>query len=312
MATSGSTNFSQTRNEIITDALQLLGVLGAGDTAAANDVTFCSSMLNKMVKAWQGQGIHLWKETEGTVFLIDGQSEYTLSSSGAKAGDNAVETTLSASGSGTTLTVTSTTGMTAADQIGIELDNNTRQWTTIVSVDSSTALTITTALTSAAASGNTVFTYTTAINKPLYITSARHRNSDNIDRPIRLDGRVEFMNLANKTTEGVPNQIFYAPQLTTGKLYVYPTPDDVSDRLKISYIKMLDDFDASGDDADFPSEWLEALTYNLSVRVAPSYGINLQKRSPEILVMAGTSLLNMELWDAENSSVRIVPNNRYD
>jgi hypothetical protein len=80
MATSGSINYNQTRNEIITDALSLLGVVSAGGTAKANDITFCSNQLNKMVKAWQAQGVHLWKETEGTITIVTDQYQYTLNS----------------------------------------------------------------------------------------------------------------------------------------------------------------------------------------------------------------------------------------
>src|SRR5690349_18697247 len=49
---------------------------------------------------------------------------------------------------------TSSAGMTIADNIGIKLDDSTRQWTTIVSIDSATQITVTDALTSSAGQGN--------------------------------------------------------------------------------------------------------------------------------------------------------------
>ena len=54
MATSGSVNFNQTRNEIINDAMQLLGVYGVGRTISAEDEVFAASILNKMVKRGNG------------------------------------------------------------------------------------------------------------------------------------------------------------------------------------------------------------------------------------------------------------------
>jgi len=314
MATSSSTNYNQTRNEIISDALALLGVIGIAngtmETPTAGDITFCSGILNKMVKAWQAQGIHLWKEREGTVFLREDVNTYTLSSSSTdKAGIDAVETTLSAAATSgaSTITVTSSTGMSVSDNIGIELDDGTRQWTTISSI-STTTITLATTLTDDAASGNTVFTYTTAVGRPLNITGARFRNADGTDRPVTLMGRTEFMQIPNKTTTGKTNSIFYSPQLSNGKLYVWPTPDDVADRLKISYIASIEDFDSSTDDPDFPAEWLEALTYNLAVRIAPSYGKRLSKNDPEIIAVAADALLRMQLWDSEQASIQIVPN----
>jgi hypothetical protein len=310
MATSSSTNFLQTRNEIISDALRLIGKLGVGDSLDANDADFCSSMLNKMIKAWQGQGIHLWREQEGTLFLRDGVSEYTLSSTSTdQAGDNVVETTLSAAEAvaQTVLSVTSTTGISVSDNVGIELDDGTRQWTTVSSVGAST-ITVADALTGAAASGNTVFAYTNQTGKPMQVTSARLRNADGTDIVLTILGRKEFMEIANKTTEGTPVQAYISFLATSAQVYLWPVPNDINERVKFSYVRAVQDFDSGSDDPDFPSEWLEALTFNLAIRIAPAYGIQIKSQNPDLYDLAVSSLLNMQLWNGEESSVRIVPN----
>ena len=311
MATSGSINYSQNRNEIITDALSMLGVVSAGGTATANDVTFCSAQLNKMVKAWQGQGIHLWKECEAVVLLTNDQNKYSLSSSSNdKMGDNPVQTELTASASGSSLTVISTAGMTAADNISIEFDDNTRHNTTIVSVDSTTTLTITSALASAAASGNNVVTYTTRSGRPMNIINARYKVNGGVERKIRKMGRSEFMALPNKSNNGVITAWYYSPQLTNGLLYVWQTPDQVGDILLVSYIKSIEDFDASSDDPDFPQEWLECLTLNLAVRVSPAFGLNLQRDNPGLVMDARMGLDELKAWDSEEGSVYFIPGKR--
>jgi uncharacterized protein YaiI (UPF0178 family) len=315
MATSNSTNFTQTRNEIIADVYQILGVYGSGDTVSSNDYTLASNLLNKMVKAWQAQGIHLWTEQEAALFLTEGKQSYSLSSSATeKTGDDPIYTTLSAaaSSSATSLTVTSTSGMTAADNIGIKLDDNTLHWTTIVSVDSSTALTITSGLASAAASGNNVFTFTTRTDRPLHISSARFRHASGTERPLEIRGRTQFMQIPNKSSTGKANQCYYSPKVSTATFYVWPTADDVGDCIPFSYVRRIQDFDASSDTPDLPQEWLEPITYNLAVRVAPAFGINIQKKDPSIAVIAAQSLMDMMLWDSEEGSVHIVPNYRFD
>src|SRR3990167_3017319 len=115
MATSGSVNFNQTRNDIITDALGLIGVYGVGRTISSEDMTYCSNALNKMIKAWQGKGIHLWSKEEGVLFPAAYTAEYILSSDATSAraclASDAVITQLNgahASGA-TSLTVDSTT-----------------------------------------------------------------------------------------------------------------------------------------------------------------------------------------------------------
>jgi hypothetical protein len=313
LATSNSINYSQNRNELISDALQLLGVIGAGESASANDITFCSAILNKMVKAWEAQGIHLWKESEAIIAVIPGKNKYTLAASnGDIIGDNPVETTLTASASGATLTLSDTTGMTAADNIVITLDDDTHHSTTIVSVDTPTQVTITSAVASVASSGNCVFTYTAAAGRPLNVNNCRYKYNNGIERAMLKMGRSEFMALPNKSMSAPCTAFYYTPQLSNGYLYVYPTPSEPNDTLHISYQKSIQDFDGAADDPDFPQEWLEAITYNLAARVAPAYGLTLSKVNPDILGIAQSSLANAELWDTEEGSVRIVPNNRFD
>src|SRR3990167_9187035 len=85
MATSGSTNYTQTRNEIIQDALALIGVYGIGRTISAEDTNFTSNMLNKMIKTYHAQGLHLWAKEEGYLFVADNTGSYTLSSDSTSA-----------------------------------------------------------------------------------------------------------------------------------------------------------------------------------------------------------------------------------
>lgn len=314
MSLSGSTDFTQTRDELITDVLTLLGVLGSGQTPIAADVSFCSNMLNKMLKAWEIQGIHLWKESEAIVALVPGQSRYSLNATGDRAGDPYVETELSvdAASSSTALTVVSTVGMTAADIIGISLTAGTLHWTTIVSIDSATTLTITTGLASPAASGRTVITYTTILAQPLKIKNCRYHYPGGTERKLLLMGRADYMNLTDKSTPGASTAYYYSPQLSTGYLYIYPTPADSNSTLHISYLKSIQDMDAAGNNFDLPQEWLEIITFSLAMRVAPAFGIVLSKVNPDIIQMALDGLDKIQRWDFEEGSIKIVPNYRYD
>lgn len=308
MATSNSTNFNATRNEIIAASLTLLGVYRPGGTVSTNDYTFCATQLNAIIKRWQAKGIHLWTEAEGTLFLTEDKNKYTLSSSTTDyIGKDAVKTNLTADASATTLAVTSTVGMTAADTIVVALDDNTKHVTTIVSVDSSTALTITTTLPSTASDDNSVWTYTSAVGRPLYIKSARLVAQSGVERPVEILGREEFMSMPNKSSAGTVNAIYYSPQTSSGLLYVYMTPDDVNEAINFSYIRTIQDFDAAGDDADVPQEWIDALILNLAVRVAVTYGRQLRLTNPELITEAATALLELQMFDSEEGSVRIVP-----
>ncbi len=312
MSTSGSTDFTQTRDQIIADALAILGVYGAGDTVSSNDTSFCSNILNKMVKGWEGMGIHLWKEKEAALFLTLDQQRYSLlSSSSDRAGINPIFTSVDIDSSGTSVTVDSSTGMAVSDNIGIVMDNDTIHWTTITAITGDT-LTINSALTDTASAGNNVFVFTTRVDKPLHITAARFRNADGTERPLMLDGRKKFMNMPNKDMTGKANLAYFSPQLSDMLFYVWPVADDVNDCITFSYIARIEDFDSASDNADLPQEWLETITYNLALRVAPAFGVDLRKKSPDVEMMAVQSLEQMKLWDAEEASLHVVPNERFD
>lgn len=318
MSTSGTTTFNETRDTIISNALQLLNVLASGETANANDITFCASVLNAMIKAWMGQGIHLWTEEEGTIYLVQGQAQYTLQSgiSGANASDGSgtpVETTLSSIGSGSSINVTSSTGMTVGDNIGIEISTASMFWTTITSI-SATTIGLNASLSGTAAVGNLVATYTTQLARPLSIQTARVRDLNGFDRPIWIKPRQDYMMIPQKSITGAPVILYYTPQITNGVCYVWPAPSDVSQRVKITYLRTIQDFDNSSDNPDFPQEWLEAITYNLATRIAPAYGINLSTGgitgNPDLVRMATQFLDDLKAWDTEQPYIQIVRNYR--
>jgi hypothetical protein len=308
MATSNSVDFNLNRNQIITLALQLINMIGDEDDVDNSTFSVAANFLNILVKAWQAEGCKIWERKEGTLFTAYQTNNYSLSSTGDHATNSFVSTTISADEAAgqTVLSLTSTTGMTAADNIGIELDSGTRQWTTIVSVDSATQVTINTALTGAAASGNTVVTYTTKINRPLAIPNARRFNlSSSIDTPLIALNHTEYFNLPNKSSYGTVNSFYYDAQLSIGKLYLWQSPNNVNEIIKFTHYQTLQDFDAATDNPDFPQEWLDALVLGLAVRLCMRYDMY-----PKYTAIKGEAVEAKEIakqWDNEFTSIKFSP-----
>ncbi len=309
-----TTSFTETRDQISSDALQLIGYLAAGETAAANDLTFCANSVNKMIKAWMAQGIHLFNEEVGILYPVVGQAVYTLTATGGANGaadaNVAVSTTLASAGSGTSIVVTSATGMNISDNIGIVLTNGALFWTTITNI-SGTTLTLNASLTSAAASGNPVYVYTNSLVRPLSIESARFRDSNTFDRKMKIVPREDYMNIPQKSLTGQPIILYYSPQSTTGLVYLWPTPASGNGQIMVTYLREINDVDTATTAFDFPEEWLECITYNLAVRIAPAYGINLSaggiSGNPGLVTMAAQYLEEMKAWDASQPYVQFVP-----
>ena len=313
MATSGSTDYNATRNDIIQSAFEICGAAALGETLSAEEVSTGGNVLQKMIKAWQAEGTQLWKNEEVVVFLNVGTEKYSLGPSGGNAAleqDLYVTKLNGAHSSGaTSLTVDSTTGMAASDKIGIVLTDGTLDWETISSVDSSTTLTVS-ALDGAASDDGVVYTYTTTIARPLRLINGRrrdHTGADPIDTPFaKMASRQEYMNQPNKNNAGLPSEAYYDPQITNGELHIWPSPSSSSHTVVLTGQMPVEDIDAASNNFDFPPEWLEALEWNLAVRLAPRVGTPLNDRSwlknealeKRMLLMA---------WDTEPASFFFQP-----
>ena len=77
MAVSGTTTFTMTRDELITDALLEIGGVALGGTPTADQITHASRRLNTMLKAWQGERIFLYAVATGTVDTVAAQNYVT-------------------------------------------------------------------------------------------------------------------------------------------------------------------------------------------------------------------------------------------
>lgn len=93
--------------------------------------------------------------------------------------------------------------------------------------------------------------------------------------------RYDYNRLPSSTS-GFPVHYTFIPGLENGTLTVWPTPDSSSATTKtllVTFQKEFDGFFASGDTPDFPAYWTDALIYELSVSIAPEYGVPLQDRA---------------------------------
>ncbi len=314
MTTSNSIDFNLTRNELCIAALRTAGVVGLEQSVSAAYITHAAQKLNQLIKHWENSGIHIWTQKHATVFLVPEQVIYTLGSGGDRASETVVQTTTSvaASAAATTLTLTSVTGMTALDNIGIVLDSGVTFWTTIVSINTGTkVVTLNAGITTAATSGNVVFSYTTALGyRPLKITSACVRDTNLNDRMLGEPmGRQDYTDLPNKADVGTVFQYYYESlRDSAGKLYLYQAPTYGNETLQIEFRRSIQDFDTASDTPDLPSSWLLALEYNLALLLCPAYGKEGKKQA--LAADAARYLDEANRADFEALNINIVPRYR--
>lgn len=312
MATSGTSVFETTRNQIIREAALLTRFVGRGVALSGEMITDFSYTLNAMVKHWNGTGLHVWTETEGILFPQPGQIRYAA---GPSATDHITasyfETATSADeASGqTVISVDSTDDITATNFIGIVLDDGTLHWSTVVSKTTGT-VTILLATTDSVAAGNAVFTYAAKITKPLTVLNPRRYNIDGqSETPVQPISRQEWTAIPNKLNSGSMNEVYYDKQLTTGYFNVRGVPVSTSELLYFTWHRSIMDFNVPGDNPDLPQEWIQTLQYNLAALYLPR-AVLPEADKRRIETMAATFLDDMRGYDREDQSVYIQPNMR--
>lgn len=257
---------ADSRNDIIDAALEIIGAKAADESAQAADVSIAEKFLNRMVKRLQATGAHLWTRNEATLFISAGVISYQIGGT-ANATENFGETTTTAdlTAGETTIPVDSITDIIIGDELGVRLDDGTINFSPVVSIGVSDVV-ITTGLVSASTSGKRVYFYTTRIEKALRIPDARRKNSGQEIAMIQM-GRIDYLDLPNKESQGTPVQYYYDPKQNTGTLFLWPSPAVDETLVTFTYYKPLDIFDNANDQAEFPDEWIEALIFGLADRL---------------------------------------------
>lgn len=288
MSSSGSYDFTVTRNDLINTALQMSGTIGEGETGTSAQITEGALLLNMIVKLRESDGMPLWALKRGYILPFSGSSSINTNSHVVT---TYVSTTLSAASaaSDTTLTVTTITGFDDGDQIGIELDDGSIDWTTINGAPSGTTITITTGVTSVASSGNLVYAYTASsdrIQKPLRVLDANMKDvAGGSTWSIDVVSQSDYYRNGNRTSEGVPNQLFYdrVPSTdtaleTNGTFYIYPRFTDGNYVIEFTYHRPFMDFDASTDNPDFPQAFYLPLMLELTTFLGIKAGMTIEER----------------------------------
>lgn len=288
MTTSNSYNFLLTRDNIIDLAHQHIGAVGEGVSANSSQISEAANLLNMIVKVRAADGMPLWALKRGIILPFSGASSIATDSHVVVSYDTTTLTADSAA-TDTTLTVDSISGFSASDQIGIELDDGSIDWTTINGAPSGSTITITTGVTSAASTGNRVYGYTASsdrIQKPIRILDANLLTvSDGSSRRVTVEPRQIYYDLGNRTTEGDPTMIYYdrastaATNLDNGSIFVWPRFPGGTKVIEFTYHRPFQDFDATGDHPDFPQAFFLPLMLELAALLGPKFGVSIEERN---------------------------------
>lgn len=273
--------YNKTAGDLINDALRAANITGTEMPVEASDFAQGQTALNDILASLQTKQIHVWSETEAFLPMNVNDQSYDLGVGGDHCFTDYVSTAVAvvAVAGATTIDVDSTAGMTAGDNIGIELDDGTRQWTTIDTVTDSNTLVLDDALTDDISVDATVYSYTTGIDQPVRILSVRYSDSLTSDEiPTIQLAREDYFNQPSKSTTGSVNSWYYSRQLSLGKLYVWPTAANVNNIIRFTFIKPQYIPEDQSENILIPPEWYLPLKLKLAAELGLIYAIDPEKQ----------------------------------
>lgn len=266
MATSNSTNYTLTASELITSALEDLGIAQAGEPLEPEDSASSLVKLNVMLKALQ-QKLNLWKRKTVSITLVLDQVTYSIGQKSA--------------GSVNTLSANNLVD-TGADfnvdnvVVGDTVKNITASTSTTVSaVTTSTTLALAADIFTVGTETYEITSANVSAPRPLRILECNRKVTSGDDTTMNALTRNEYENLPNKTSSGTPISYHYDPTLDNGTFYIWLAPDAtaVSDfTIELVYQAPIEDVDSLTDNIDCPPENLEALIINLTYRLSSMFG----------------------------------------
>lgn len=310
MTTTGTNTFTMTRDDLVKAVMRNLQALGAGETPIAEDYTNITQAMNVVIKSWAKEGIALWVTQEVLIPLVAGVSKYPL---GPSAGYVYSVTATGGSGytSGGSWTATNGTTGTAASGTYTVSGGTIDEFTVAVAGDSYTSAPTTFTLTGPG-SGAVVSAVIVGVtmSRPLRIIEGTFiRNAEGYDTPLLPVSRQEYDVLGSKTSPGVPNQFYYDNQISNGQLYLYSVPTVSTSTVYAQTQRQFYDMVASGDNFDFPSEWLQPLKWGITEELMLEYMVP-DKVFPYIMGKAEATREAAFASSQEDTSVFFAPDPR--
>jgi hypothetical protein len=147
-------------------------------------------------------------------------------------------------------------------------------------------------------------------DRPLRVVMAFIRSPQGNDTTLEVISRQEYMQQGYKPSSGIPNQVYYDPQLGNGVLYVFNNPNADGWTIHLQVQQPISDVLTPNSIPQFPSEWFNTLKFGLADQLALEYGVPAQIRA-EVAQRAAKYEEVMTDWSQEEASTSFSPSNRF-
>lgn len=306
-STSGSTSFRMLTYDIVKEAFTYCGIAldTEGEQLSNGYLSEGKRSLNTMIATWQAQGIHLWTYQECYLFLEADVSSYVLEQVKCTNRYTEALTTTDALTSGNTVELSTTSELDIGWQIGLMNSSKNIVWREVADV-TDPVVEITTTWPEDIDTGSKVYYYENQIRPVERILDVRRFNlfSGNNETPVALESHQHYFRLPDKSSRGVVSEVTYDRTLPEGVMYVWQTPQNSADQLRVTYERKIEDFINNDDCPDFPKYWMEALTFGLADRLSAKYNVSVTRKA-DIQRLASEALEQALSFDNANYNVDV-------
>lgn len=276
MTTSGDLLQTVSGLEIITEALEMMGVLGEGELSTTDQQTSLLRTLNSMMIAWQANGLNLFAVQKTYLFLETLKEGYNLLTDHYVTKYLTTSTYDSSPSGSNVLVVTDllSSDILANDPLGVYLTTGEMYWSTVASI-SGTSVSLTSSLPENVDEGATVYTYSSEwkAKRPMKTLEGYFVQENGTSIPMKHLPRQEYHELSRKDSVGSPLQWYYDPQVTAPTVYIWPTATNSRDVILLNVQRQVDEVNIIYQDVDLPAEWFLPLASNLAYIASSKHGV---------------------------------------
>ena len=165
-----------------------------------------------------------------------------------------------------------------------------KSWGDIVDTPTKESFTLTTAAYSYTIGSSGDFDTT----KPISLVSAYINDSDGTSYEVDISmAPFNYDRIDDKDEAGRPNKLYYDANYSSnlGNIY-FNLATESAETFYLTFYKGISTYTAITETIAQPTEWEEALVYNLAIRLAPEYGI---KMNPLTIAMAQRKKMEIEV-----------------
>ncbi|MFQ5915721.1 MAG: hypothetical protein ACE5JS_21320, partial [Nitrospinota bacterium] len=130
-------------------------------------------------------------------------------------------------------------------------------------------------------------------DRPIKIEKAYVRDSSNNDYAVEVTMDLDQYNrVTDKSVEGRPERLYYAPEFPLGKIHLDPNPD-AAHTLHLFSWKRLTSFAALSTSLNMPGEYVKAMRLSLAVDLAPELSVQLHGSIVQQAIGAHLTIRNL-------------------